>query len=213
MSVGQEKNILCHMTEQPDNIITYSHCMSLVTKIRHYQIGGEALIWQDDDKAPIHMPYGEITSVTCLFAPTRTQSNRYLLRIQTRGRGRIDISNSHYKSFGNFEEKNGSFVAFATELHKKIAACNPGTLFHRGSSMAGYIFSIAMAGILFVILVGAGLFFLMAGVIWIVALKIGLLVFYTPTLLRYIRRNKPASYNPLDLPKDILPQKACRDIL
>jgi hypothetical protein len=185
--------------------------MSLVTKVRHYQIGDEALIWQDDDKAPVHMPYGEITSVTCLFAPTRTQPNRFLLRLQTRSRRRIDITNSHYKSFGNFEEKNDSFVAFATELHKKITARNPGTLFHRGSSMAGYIFSIAMAVILFVIVVGAGLFFLMAGVIWIVALKIGLLIFYTPRLLRYIRRNKPSSYNPLDLPKDILPQAACQE--
>lgn len=185
--------------------------MSLVTKIRHYQIGADALIWQYDDKAPIHLPYGEITSVTCLFAPTRVQPNRYLLRLQTRSRGRIDISNNHYKSFGNFEEKNSSFVTFATKLHKKIAAHNPKALFHRGSSMAGYIFSIIMAVVLFVILVAAGLFFLMTGVIWIVALKIGLLIFYTPTLLRYIRRNKPACYDPLNLPKDILPQTACQE--
>jgi hypothetical protein len=43
------------------------------------------------------------------------------------------------------------------------------------------------------------------GLIWIAAIKLAVVIFFVPTLVRYIRRAKPATYDPLNLPADVLP--------
>jgi len=185
--------------------LTYGHRNSLLTKMRTYRMSEDALYWQDDDKPEISLPYAEITSVEAQFAPSRVQENRYLLRLHSNRHEKVDITNTSYKGIGHFEERNESFVPFVRMLHQKIATSNASVVFKKGSSWAGYVFAIVVAFALIAVLVGAGLFFLMAGVIWIAAIKLAILIFLFPRLLRYIKRNKPAEYNPLDLPDNILP--------
>jgi hypothetical protein len=43
------------------------------------------------------------------------------------------------------------------------------------------------------------------GFVWIAAIKLAILLFFIPTLIRYIRRAKPAAYDPLAIPDDALP--------
>jgi len=194
------------MQNDPNKTLaTYSHRHSLMSKNRTYDIGSHALSWQDDNESEVSLNYNDIQEVEAQFAPSRVQSNRYMLRLISKQKGKIDITNTTYKGIGDFEELNQTFIPFVTELHKKIAAENSDVQFIKGGSKAGYVFSIFMVVILFVVIIAGFLFFLMAGVIWIAAIKIIFLIFFFPRLIRYIKRNKPGNYDPLNLPADILP--------
>jgi hypothetical protein len=45
----------------------------------------------------------------------------------------------------------------------------------------------------------------MFGLVWIAAVKLAILLYFIPTLIRYIRRAKPATYDPLAVPAEVLP--------
>jgi len=188
--------------------LSYSHRNSLIHENRTYRIGDDALYWQDDDKPEERLLYSDINSVEAQFAPSRVQSNRYLMRLRTRSKGKIDITNTTYKGIGDFEELNESYVPFVQELHRKIAEVNPAAAFKQGSSWAGYIFAILVTIVLVLVIIGAGMFFLTAGMVWVAAIKLAILIFFFPRLLRYVKRNKPGTYDPFNLPADILPDVA-----
>ena len=194
------------MKNDPNEILTtYTHRHSLISKNRTYYIGSHALSWRDDSESEISLDYNDIQKVEAQFAPSRVQSNRYLLRLISKQKRKTDITNTTYKGIGDFEELNQTYIPFVTQLHRIITEKNPNTLFTKGSSKAGYIFSIFMLIILFVISVVAFLFFLISGVIWVAAIKLMIIILLLPRLIRYIKRNKPGSYDPLNLPADILP--------
>lgn len=184
----------------------YSHRNSLIHKCRTYRIEDDALCWQDDDKLEERLSYSDIQSVEARFAPSRVQSNRYLARLKTRNNAKIDITNTTYKGIGDFEELNDSYVPFVIALHHKIAEMHPAIVFKQGSSWAGYIFAIGVTIALVVVIIGAGMFFLTTGMIWVAAIKLAILIFFFPRLLRYVKRNKPGNYDPFNLPADILPK-------
>ena len=186
-------------------LATYSHRNSLLHNNRTYKIRNDKLVWQDDDIPEVSLEYSNIKTVEAQFAPTRVQSNRYLLRLTTKSKGKVDITNTTYKGIGHFEELNQTYVPFVRELNRRIAEKNPKIQFKKGSSWAGYVFSIFIGILLFVVIIAAFLFFLNAGVLWLAAIKLIILIFFFPRLLRYIKRNKPASYDPLNLPANILP--------
>jgi len=52
------------------------------------------------------------------------------------------------------------------------------------------------------VIIGAGIFFLTAGLVWIAAIKLAILLFFFPRLIRYVKRNKPGSYDPLNKHRD-----------
>ena len=99
-------------------------------------------------------------------------------------------------------------MPFVHELNRRIAEVNPAAAFKQGSSWAGYIFAILVTIVLVLVIIGAGMFFLTAGMVWVAAIKLAILIFFFPRLLRYVKRNKPGTYDPFNLPADILPDVA-----
>lgn len=43
------------------------------------------------------------------------------------------------------------------------------------------------------------------GLIWIAVVKLIIILAFIPVLIAYMRRATPGSYDPLDIPKDVLP--------
>ena len=186
-------------------MVEYSHRHSFLTNIRTYKLGKKALFWQEGEGVEQYLPYGDIISVEGLFNPSRVQGNRYLLRLKTRSLGNIDITNTSYKSYGEFEEHNQTYLPFVESLHKKINEESPATRFIKGISQAGYVASIITAILLLIVLLVAGYFFLTNGLITVVIIKTIFIIIYYPSLIRYIKSNKPGVYDPLKLPHEIFP--------
>lgn len=187
--------------------ISYAHRNSLFHKQRQYRILHDGLAWQDDDQSVV-LPYCDIQSVELQFAPSRVQGNRYLMTLNAKKLGKVQITNTTYRGIGHFEELNETYVPFVQALHQKIADKNSDVVFKQGSSWAGYIFSILVVLFLILVVISAGWFFTMFGMIWVAFIKLVILAYYLPRLWRYIKRNKPAEYDPLALPQNVLPELA-----
>ena len=185
---------------------TYTHTLSALSGERSYSLGEIELQIGGTKIQPKTVPYSGIKQVRLVYAPNRFQPNRYLLRIQTQRQGRIEIANTHYEHMGSFSEKNTAFVAFTKAFHQTAAKNNPAIRFVRGTTWANYIFSIIIAVAIGGIVVLAGLFFLVSGAFIIALIKLAILLFFTPLLIRYLKNNKPGTYAPAQIPGKLLPK-------
>ena len=172
---------------------------------RTYRLTDDALTWEEDGKALDGVYYDDIAEIRLAFAPTRVARNRYRAQIIFRQGGMAELFNTDYQGFGDFPEKNEEYVALLRELHRRIAAKGGTTRFRKGNSTLAYIFNILLTIFIFAMLALA--FFMLAsfGLVWIAVVKLGIIMFFIPTLIRYIKRVKPETYDPLHVPADALP--------
>ena len=185
---------------------TYTHTLSALSGERSYTLGTAALQASGTKTQTKAVPYTSIRQVRLVYAPNRFQPNRYLLRIQPRDLGRIEIANTHYESLGNFSDRNDDFIAFVKAFHQAAAENNPDIRFVRGTTWMNYIFSIIVAIAIGVIVLLAGIFFLISGAFIIALIKLAILLFFTPLLIRYLKNNKPRTYDPSQIPDKLLPK-------
>lgn len=185
--------------------ITYTHRLSALTKLREYRLTNDALIYKDENSSPVTIPYGIFSKVTAEFAPSRVQPNRYFLHLYGSNNGKIDITNTHFAGIGDLEDRSKAYVPFAIALHNKILVNNPAINFEKATTWGGYFFSIIIVLFLLCIVAVAGFLFVVSGLFWVTLIKLALIVYYFPSLIRYVKRNKPGKYDPLNLNQEILP--------
>ena len=191
-------------TEQIDPVI-YSHRKSATDFKRTYTVEEDNLSWKDEVGRCGQLFFSDIVNVEGQFSPSRFQSNRYIVRIECKDSNTLAITNTNYISFGDFEDRSNTYVPLIRMLHEKILRHNPGVNFLKGTSWGGYIFANMMVIFTIVIVAVAGAFFVLFGLFWVTLIKLVLLIYYFPSLIRYVKRNKPGEYDPLNLPNDILP--------
>jgi Flp pilus assembly protein TadB len=173
---------------------------------RTYTLTDDALAIEEDGKPRDGAFYDSISEIRLAYAPTRFARNRYRAQVVFRDGGMAELFNTHYAGVGDFPERNAEYSGFLTELHKRLAANGNNIRFTRGNSPAAYIgnwlltiFVFAMLALAFVLLVAWGL-------VWIAVVKIAIILFFIPTLIRYMARAKPGTYDPLAIPEDVLPR-------
>ena len=173
---------------------------------RTYTLTDDALVIEEEGKPRDGAFYDGISEVRLAFTPTRAATNRYRAQIIFKEGGMAELFNTHFAGVLNFPEKNAEYNAFLAELHRRLAAKGKNVRYMRGNSQAAYfgnwlltIFIFAMLALAFVLLMTLGL-------VWIAVVKLLIILCFIPVLIRYMQRAKPGSYDPLDIPKDVLPE-------
>jgi hypothetical protein len=172
---------------------------------RLYRLTDDALIWEEEGEKLDGVFYDDIAEIRLAFAPTRFARNRYRAQIIFREGGMAELFNTDYQGIGNFPEQNEAYAAFLRELHRRVAAASHATVFRQGNSRLGYALNLLLTVFIFAMIALAFVLLTTIGLIWIAAIKLAIVIFFVPTLIRYIRRAKPGSYDPLALPADVLP--------
>jgi hypothetical protein len=172
---------------------------------RTYRLTEDALTWEQAGKPLDGVFYDEIAEVRMSYAPTRVSTNRYRTQIIFRKGGMAELFNTHYAGFADLPEKNAEYNAFVRELHRRLAEKGTQTTFHQGSSRAGYAANMLLTIFIFAGLAFVFVFFLNFGLIWIAAVKLAIILFFLPVLIRFMRRSKPGTYDPRALPAAVLP--------
>lgn len=168
-----------------------------------YRLEEDVLVIEPEGGANERIPLSQITDVHLMAAPSRAASGRYLCTLRAGGR-KIVLSNTHYKSFANFEDQSAEFRPFVEALHQGIGRAAPAATGRVGSSPIGYAlalffgwgFLIALAALVIVFwdeLQGRTL------------IKAIVALFLVGAMWRYTTNNKPRTYSPGALPAGILP--------
>lgn len=192
------------MSESSDPAVYAARANAFVGR-RTYRLTEDALTWEEEGKPLDSVFYDEIAEVRLAFTPSRVATNRYRAQVVFRAGGMAEFYNTDYRGILSLEEQNATYASFVRELHRRLAAKGKDVNYRTGNSRVGYILNVALTVFIFVMVAVA---FLMLGTyefVWIAAVKLAIVVFFIPVLIRYIKRAKPGTYDPLAIPERALP--------
>jgi hypothetical protein len=189
-------------------IAIYSFRLHAFVPERIYTLLADRLVWADlneegtagkSDDANL----SDIAELALCFAPSRFQSARCTANIVLRKDRSLLIASGHYQEIANFEDRRATFVPFVRAMAAQMARVNLKTKFTRGyrkfSLALGFI--LGTIGIAFIIMllpiilaVGFAAFFPLA-----------ILLFGVPAAVASVRRNWPGTFDPFDVPPELLP--------
>jgi len=144
--------------------------------------------------------------VRLAYTPTRFARNRYRAQIVYRDGGMAELTNTHHEGIGDFPERNAEYAGFLTEFHRRLAKKGKDVRYVRGNSSAAYVANWLLTIFVFAMLALAFVLLMAWGLVWIAVVKIAIILFFIPTLIRFMARAKPGTYDPLAIPKDVLPE-------
>lgn len=183
----------------------YTHRMHAFVKPRTYRIDGDRLLWAEQGQDVGELALADILEVRLRFHPSRAQRNKYHCRLVSRKGGSIELTNTSYESIGNFSSHDEAYAGFVRRLLGRLVDVGADTRFAGGQTNAGYAGTLLVSVFIAVGLLFAFWFFIAIGVIWIAFIKAMLVLFYLPTLVRYIGRNRPIAFDPRQIPERLLP--------
>lgn len=185
---------------------SYAFNENALVKRRTYRLTEDALTWQAEGEQLDGVFYDEIAEVQMAYIPSRFATNRYRTRIILRRGGMVNLLNTDFTGFGSFTEKNAEYRAFILELHRRLAEHGRNIVYRKGSSGGGYVANMALTIFIFVMIGIAVVMLLNFGLVWIAVVKLVIILFFIPTLIRFMRRSRPESYDPLSPSKDAMPE-------
>jgi hypothetical protein len=172
---------------------------------RLYRLTEDALTWEEDGKPLDGVFFDGIAEIRLAYVPTRAATNRYRAQIIFREGGMAELFNLTYRGIMDFPEQDEAYVAFLRELHRRVAATGQPVLYRQGNSMGAYIGNIFLCLFIVVCLVAVSFMLVAIGASGLVIVKLGLVLYFIPVLIRYMRRAKPAEYDPAAIPAAVLP--------
>jgi hypothetical protein len=174
-------------------------------KDRTFLLTDDALVWGEDGARIDGVFYDDIAEVRVAYTPTRVARNRYRTQVIFKQGGMVELFNTHYAGFADFEERNAAYTTFVKALHRRLAERNAPVIYRKGNSPAAYAGNVVLTVFIFTMLALAFVLLFNFGVVWIAVAKLAIILFFVPTLIRYLRRSRPEAYDPLAIPPAALP--------
>lgn len=173
-----------------------------------WKLRGDRLRREDGKGPPREVALEDVQAVQLEYAPTRPERNRYRCRITLRNATRLELYNRTYRGVYDFDDTSAAYVEFVQALHAALSKHSPGCRFVSGASAASYAVNVGVLALVVAVLLGALAFFALAGMLWVVLIKILLIVFYLPSAIKWVQRNKPKGYRADAIPADVLPRSS-----
>ncbi|HVY20508.1 MAG TPA: hypothetical protein VHA70_10580 [Bauldia sp.] len=192
------------MADSPDTP-TYTVRANAFVPTRTYRLTGDALTWQDDGRPLDGVFLDQIAEVRLAYAPTRVVTRRFRMRVILKAGGMVELFNQSYRGFADFEDQSAGYATFVAEFHRRLAAQGRDVRYRSGNTPAGYVANLFVALLTFAALAFVLLLFPIAALPGIIILKLAIIAAFIPTLLRYLRRARPLTYDPLAVPQEMLP--------
>jgi hypothetical protein len=188
----------------PPEVAAYGYRPSLLGAPHEFRLDEGGLAWSVGRKSG-RVAWGDVTRVRLSFRPTNIRTQRYVTEIWAAGAPKLMIMSTSWKSMVLQERLDQPYVAFITEIHRRLALAGARVRFDLGTNPIQYWpglavyagVSLALAALIVRALrnqaVGAALF---------IAAFFGLFLWYGGD---YFRRNRPRPYSADALPADLMP--------
>jgi len=186
-------------------MISYTFRADALNPVMTYTIEDNHLSWTSEKGGSGKIEFSKIAATRLKYSPTRYKSNLFVFELIHKNGAKTVFKNITYKGIANFGEQNKEYNEFIIDLNKKLAEFDDKIIFSSGTTTALYfIYSITMI-FSAIVLLGVFYFILTSGVIWIVIAHLLFMLYLLPSAIRFMKKNKPRSYNPSEIPKDMLP--------
>ena len=189
----------------PTGKLSYETRDDALSKPFMVELDGERLRVTWDGLPPVERPLAEVALVRLAFDPTRAETNRFELSLELRSGERFRWFNRRYVGVLDFEDRSEAFAELARRLCAEVRRANPGCRFVGGASPLRFLINVLCVAFFGLVFVAALAWFLFAGFLWGIALKLLLALFLGPVAYRWLRRNWPREFDPLAIPAQLLP--------
>ncbi|HED66442.1 MAG TPA: hypothetical protein ENJ09_12925 [Planctomycetes bacterium] len=184
----------------------YCQRRDLFQKERRYTLSPRCVEWTDSGGECGGFDFADVERVELKFVPTRYQRNLHRTVLRGRAKQKLKLTNTHFKGLAAFEDRSAIYVPFLRELHRALAAANPSVRYTRGMSHFGYTLTLVLC-----LIGGVGaLFGAYYGLVkdngWLLFDCLLLLAVGVLRMWSYLAKNRPGSYDPLELSDELLPQ-------
>jgi hypothetical protein len=146
-----------------------------------------------------------VTKLRLDFHPTRADRNCFRCRLRLRDGRRLELLNRTWRGPLNFVDTSADYVAFVTALVAEVHRHAPGCRFAAGTTPLHYAVNLGATAFIALCFAAIAWFLARVNLTWMVGIKIVVILFYLPTLLRWLSRNRPRGFTPPAIPADVLP--------
>ena len=183
----------------------YAYKPNLVGSPWLFRLRADGLVWEYGRRSG-SIPYAQIRRVRMAFRPGTMQFYRFLTEVWAPQSPKLQISSTSFRGLMEQARQDADYVAFVTELHRRMAAAGSAARFEAGMHPVMYwlgtvVFSAITVG-LFVFLVHTLLKRDLTGAAMVGGL-IALVVWQVGTMFY---RNRPRTYRPDAPPPPVLPR-------
>jgi len=183
----------------------YAYKPSLLGAPHEFRLAEDALVYRVGARSG-RLPYGGIRRLRLSFRPVTMQSHRFLAEIWPAAGPKLQIVSTSWRSMVELTRLDAAYVAFLTELHRRIAAADAKALFTTGTPPLIYWPGLAVFVVVALALAALTVRALQAGAtagaIFVVVF-LGVFLWQAGT---FFRRNRPGSYAPRAIPAAVLPR-------
>jgi hypothetical protein len=183
---------------------TYAFKPSLVGAMCQFTLRPDVLDWQIGRRSG-RLRYDRVRAVRLSYRPVTMQSHRFITEIWSSDNPKMQIVSVSWRSIMEQERLDKAYLAFVTELHRRIGAAGTTARFSAGLPVAIYWIGVVIFG---AVIVATGALVVRAtsldqwGATAVVAVFFLVLAYQFGT---YFYRNRPSRYRPDAIPAGVLP--------
>ncbi len=184
--------------------------MEYIQRLHHFRstrtwyLTEDHIGWSDEDGVTSQIQYRNINKVRMRYEPSRFETNRFSLIFYSPAEHKI--TNIHYNGVMDFADQSKDFVPFVRAFHEKLSTANARTRYSAGSTNTAYVMNILLTAFILFTLLAVGFYLINIGFIAIATAKFVLILVFLPVIFSLLKKNKPRTYDPRNIPPDILPE-------
>lgn len=188
----------------PPPVPEYTYRPSLLGAPFTFRLTDQGLAYQAGRRAGV-VAYRAIRRIRLSFKPASMQSRRNIAEIWADGAPKLQIVSSTWKSMMEQQRQDEGYAAFLTELHRLIVASGAKPDYERGSVPLLYWPGLVLFAAVALSLAALTVRGLQSGTLAGAAFVAAFLALFLWQGGRFFRLNRPGSYRPDDLPRDLVP--------
>lgn len=181
----------------------YVYRPSLLGAAWQFSLTDDGLAWSVGRKQGV-WAYADIVHVQLSYRPVSMQRRRFRADITSRDGRTLPVVSATWQSMIAVAPQDDAYRAFVLDLHRRVAAAGQAT-FGAGQRRAAYVIGLVLLAFIGVALVGLFVRALTtsswSGAFFIVACG----AVFGWQMISFMRRNRPRTYVPGDVPQDLLP--------
>lgn len=189
--------------ESPAQGQAYAYKASLIGAAHRYELTDQGLTWRTGRRSGL-WAYADIAAIRLSYRPMGMQQRRFRADIDHADGRHITIFSTSKQTVALMEPQSG-YSAFILQLHRDLAASGSTAKLSAGLRPSIYNIIVAALSLFAVAMIALLLRALWTGEFAGVVFIVGFCVLFCWQISRFLRRNKPQSYNFDDVPGELLP--------
>jgi hypothetical protein len=188
-----------------DTVLEYSYRPSILGAAWEFKLTARGIDWTAGRRSG-RVAFRDVRRVRLSYRPMSMQTHRFVTEIWSEGTPKLEIVSSSWKSMVEQQQQNEPYVAFVTELHRRLAAA--GVTVECVQGRGSFVF---WPGLAVFVAVSLALAATVAHAVKIGTYGAGVMIVAFLLLFlwqggNFFRRNRPGAYRLDALPAELMPR-------